>query len=87
MPEALHLRLGVGQTDAAITVVIVDRIIRIFRQLFVEIDGVGLEPDHRLARAEIRYLGRRMPSGSARQFVAFHQDDIGPSLLCEVEEG
>ena len=39
---SLHLRFGIGKAYAPITMVIIDRILWVFCQLFVERDGMGL---------------------------------------------
>ena len=64
MPIGLHLLFGVGQANAAIAVMISDRILRIVPKLLVKGDGVRLQANHCLRHAEIRYLCRRMPCGA-----------------------
>ena len=81
---ALHLLFGAGQPDASVRVVVIDRVLRVFRQFLVEIDRVGLESDHRLIGAKIGHLCRRMPSGSTGQFVAFDQHHVTPAFLGQV---
>lgn len=44
MAVALDLRLGFGEPDAAIAVVVVDRVFLVFGRRFVEVDGVGFSP-------------------------------------------
>ena len=61
---ALHLLLSVGKTDASVPVIIVYRIFEISSQIFIEVDRMRLEPNHRLVHAKIRYLRRRVPCGA-----------------------
>ena len=84
MPIAVHLGIRIGQPYAAIAVMVVDRILRIIRQLFVKIYRMGFQPDHRLVHAEIRDLRCRVPCRARGQLIAFHQNHIGPTLLREV---
>ena len=83
---SLHLRFGIGQPYAAVTMVVADRVFRIISQLFVKRDGVRFQPNHRLVHPEIRHLRRRMPGGAGSQFVPFDQDDVGPAFLCQMVE-
>jgi hypothetical protein len=84
MAISLHLFFGVGQPDAAVAVVIVDRIIRIIRQLFVQADRMRFQADHRLVHPEIRYLRRRVPRRAAGQLVALDEYDVAPAFAGEV---
>ena len=77
----LHLFFGVGQPDAAIAVMVVDRILRILSQLPVEIDRVGFQPHHRLIHPEIRHLRSRVPGRSAGKLVPLNQNNIAPPFL------
>ena len=79
---AVHLRLRVlASLNAAVGVVVVDRVIRVVRQLLVEVDRVGLQPHHRLVHAEVGDLGRRVPGRAAGQLVPLHEHHVRPALL------
>ncbi len=86
MPIALHLRLGIGQPDATIAVVIAHRIFWIVAQFLVERDGMALEAHHGLVRAKVGYLGGGMPCRARGQLVALDQDDVAPAFLGEMIE-
>ena len=87
MAIALHLRLGIGQPDATIAMMIIDRIVGILCQFLVEVDRMRLQPDHRLVHSEIRHLRCRMPRGARGQLIPLNQDDIGPAFLRQMIEG
>ena len=86
MPVAFHLRLGVGETDAPVGVVIVDRIIRIGGKLAIESDRMALQPNHRLVHAEIGHLRCRMPGRSRCKLVTLDQNHIIPALAGQMVE-
>ena len=86
MPVALHLRLGVGEADASVGMVIVDRIVRIGGKLAIERDRMALQPDHRLVHAEIGHLRGRMPGRSRRQLVTLDQHHVTPALAGQMIE-
>ena len=64
MAIAIHCRFIIGESYATITMVVVDGIVRVCRQLLIELDRMTLQPDHGLCHAEIGDLGRGVP-GSA----------------------
>lgn len=81
MAIAIHLRRRIGQTDATIAVVIVDRVIRVVGQVLVKRDGMAFQANYCLIHAEIGDLGRGMPCGARGQLVTLQQHDIAPALL------
>ena len=87
MPIAVHLRLGIGQPDAAVAVVIANGIFRIVTQFFIEGDRMRFQPYHRLVHAKIRHLCCRMPCGARGQLVPFDQHHVAPALSRQVIEG
>ena len=83
---AVEMVLRRRQPQSASAMMIVDRIIWIFCHLFVEIDRMGLQTNHRLIRTKIRHLRSRMPGGAGRQFISLHQHAIGDALLRKMIE-
>ena len=84
---AVHLGLGVGQPYATVAVVIPYGVVGIIAQLFVEVDRVRFQADHRLVHPKIRDLCGRVPCGARGQLVPLHQHNIAPALLGQVIEG
>ena len=82
-----HLGFGIGKTDATISVMVIDRIIRIGSQLAIERDGMTFQPDHGLIHAEIRDLCGRVPGGARCQLVTFNQHNIRPAFTGQMIEG
>ena len=87
MSISLHLAFGIGKTDTAISMMIINRIIRICGQLIIEGDRMALQPDHRLVHAKICDLRCRMPCRSGGEFITFHQYNIVPPFLCQMVNG
>lgn len=83
---SVHLRGGVGQTDAAVAVAIADGIVGIVAQFAIKRDRMTFQPDHRLVHAEIRHLRRRMPGRARGQLVALQQHHVGPAFPGQVVE-
>ena len=84
MAIAVHLCLGVCQTNAAIAVMIIDGIFGVVCQFLVKIDGMGFQTNHGLGHAKVGDLSGRMPCRAGCQLIAFNQDNIAPALLRQV---
>ena len=87
MSISLHLAFGIGKPDTAISMMVVDRIIRIFSEFFIQRNRMALQPDHGLVHAKICDLRCRMPCRSGGEFITFHQHNIVPPFLCQMVNG
>ena len=83
---AIEMILGMRQPEAAGSVMVVDRVVRIVGQLLVERDRVRLQAEHALVGAEIRDLRGRVPGGARGQLVALQEHAVRDALLRQVVE-
>ena len=83
---AIEMILGGGQPDAARAVVIINRVVRIIGQIFIEVNRVGFQPHHRLVWPEICHLSRRMPCGARGELIPLDQHAIADAFLCKMVE-
>ncbi len=84
---AVEVGLVVAEPDPSVVAPVGDRRLGVGGESRVELDGVLLQPDHRLDGAELGHLAGGVPGRSRRQLVALDEHDVAPPVLGEVIEG